>query len=95
VGSASDWLREERRKTLGDWVAVCAKCGHGQRYFEEIEDELDRTCPTCSAELLLQCPACQARISSMFTVACEECETPLREPEQFGSSIRRKPRGKN
>ena len=23
MGKAADWLREERRKVLGDWVAVC------------------------------------------------------------------------
>jgi hypothetical protein len=25
----------------------------------------------------------------MFAVACEECGTPLREPSQFGTAIRR------
>src|SRR6266545_4070429 len=35
VGKASDWLREERRKTLGDWVAFCVACGFAQRYFDE------------------------------------------------------------
>ena len=34
MGKASDWLREERRKVLGDWVAVCLRCGFAQRYFE-------------------------------------------------------------
>ena len=28
MGSASDWLREERRRTLGDWAAFCLGCGH-------------------------------------------------------------------
>ena len=28
------WLQEERRRTLGDWVALCLGCGHVQRYFE-------------------------------------------------------------
>ena len=37
MGKASDWLREERRKTLGDWVSFCLACGHAQRYFEELE----------------------------------------------------------
>ena len=23
MGKAADWLREERRKVLGDWVAFC------------------------------------------------------------------------
>ena len=40
MGKASDWLKEERRKTLGDWVAVCLSCGFAQRYFEEWEAEL-------------------------------------------------------
>ena len=51
VGKAADWLREERRKVLGDWVAVCLKCGFAQRYFEEWEDELPDTCPQCGGEL--------------------------------------------
>jgi len=40
VGKAADWLREERRKTLGDWVAFCIDCGFTQRYFEEWKDQL-------------------------------------------------------
>ena len=35
MGKAADWLREERRKVLGDWVAVCLTCGAGRRWFEE------------------------------------------------------------
>jgi hypothetical protein len=45
VGKAADWLREERRKTLGDWVAFCLACGFVQRYFDESEGELPKTCP--------------------------------------------------
>ncbi len=41
MGRASDWLREERRKTLGDWVAFCLGCGHVQRYFAEDEEALE------------------------------------------------------
>jgi len=40
MGKASDWLREERRKVLGDWVAVCLRCGGAVRWFEGHEDEL-------------------------------------------------------
>ena len=47
MGRASDWLREERRKTLGDWVAFCLECGHVQRYFVELEAELPAACPGC------------------------------------------------
>ena len=93
MGSAADRLREERRKTLGDWVAVCPGCGHGQRYFTETEDDIGARCPTCEGELLTRCPACSARISSMFAVSCEECEQTLRAPEQFGTAIRRPKRG--
>jgi ribosomal protein S27E len=78
MGRASDWLREERRKTLGDWVAFCLGCGHVQRYFEELE-----------AELRARCPACEARIASAFAVACEECEAELRPSEAFGVPIRK------
>jgi ribosomal protein S27E len=89
VGKASDWLREERRKTLGDWVAFCLACGHAQRYFEEDAAELPASCPTCRGEMRAQCPACGARFSSVFAVDCEECGTPLRAADAFGGPIRK------
>jgi ribosomal protein S27E len=89
IGKAADWLREERRRTLGDWVALCAACGHGQRYFEDGEAEVPGRCPTCGGTLVTRCPSCDARIASMFAVTCEECDAPLREPEGFGVPIRR------
>ena len=89
MGKAADWLREERRKTLGDWVAFCLGCGFAQRYFEEFEDELPGACPQCGGELRARCPACAARFSSAFAVACEVCGAELRPPEQFGVPIRR------
>jgi ribosomal protein S27E len=89
VGKASDWLREERRRTLGDWAAFCPGCGHVQRYFAEDEAELLAVCPTCGGELRVRCPACGARIASAFAVACEECEADLRPAEFFGGLIRR------
>lgn len=89
MGTAAEWLREERRKTLGDWVAICASCGHGQRYFADSEEEVEPVCPTCAEALLTRCPGCRARISSMFATRCEACEAPLRAGEQFGTSIRR------
>jgi ribosomal protein S27E len=89
IGKAADWLREERRRTLGDWVALCPSCGHGQRYFAASEAELPAVCPTCGAHLLARCPRCGARIASMFAVACEDCAEPLREAEGFGVPIRR------
>ena len=89
MGKAADWLREERRKTLGDWVAVCLGCGFVQRYFEQFEDELSETCPQCGGELRARCPACDARFSSAFAVDCEACGAPLRSPEQFGVRIRK------
>jgi ribosomal protein S27E len=89
MGRASDWLREERRKTLGDWVAVCPGCGFAQRYFEESADELPFDCPQCGHELRARCPACGARFSSAFAVECEACGAPLRPAEQFGVRIRK------
>jgi ribosomal protein S27E len=89
VGKASDWLREERRKTLGDWVAFCLGCGHAQRYFEESEASLPTACPACGAEMRHRCPGCEARFSSVFAVDCEACGAALRSAEQFGTPIRR------
>jgi hypothetical protein len=89
VGSASDWLREERRKVLGDWVAVCLGCGFVQRYFEESENELPPACPQCAGEMRWRCPACDARFSSAFAVQCEVCGGPLRPGELLGVKIRK------
>ena len=89
MGKASDWLREERRKTLGDWVAVCLGCRFAQRYFERWEADLPPACPQCAGELRSRCPECGARFSSAFAVECEACEAPLRPSHQFGGPIRR------
>jgi predicted nucleic acid-binding Zn ribbon protein len=89
MGKAADWLREERRKTLGDWVAFCVKCGFAQRYFTELERGLPDSCPQCGGKLRARCPACGARFSSAFAVDCEACGAALRSPEQFGIPIRR------
>jgi predicted nucleic acid-binding Zn ribbon protein len=89
MGKASDWLREERRKVLGDWVAVCLQCGAGRRWFEQYEDEMPDACPTCGGVLLRRCPSCEAPFSSIAAVDCEECGEALRKDELFGSPIRR------
>jgi rRNA maturation endonuclease Nob1 len=89
VGKASDWLREERRKVLGDWVAVCLGCGAGRRWFEQYETEMPDVCPQCNGVLLRRCPSCNAPFSSIAAVDCEECGGPLRSDELFGSPIRR------
>lgn len=83
------WIQEERRKTLGDWVCFCLRCGHTQRYFLENEEELPDACPTCGGELRHRCPECGAPIASAFAVECEECDARLRPPELFGTRIRR------
>ncbi len=89
VGKAADWLREERRKTLGDWVAVCLGCGAALRYFEESEGELPSVCRQCGGELRAQCPACGARFSSAFATDCESCGGELRPREVLGLPIRK------
>jgi predicted nucleic acid-binding Zn ribbon protein len=89
MGKAADWLREERRKTLGDWVAFCVTCGFTQRYFADFEDDVPTTCPQCAGEVRSQCPGCGARFSSAFAVECEECGAEIRPAELFGTQIRR------
>jgi ribosomal protein S27E len=89
MGKASDWLREERRRTLGDWVALCPACGHVQRYFAESEGELPAACPSCGGELRSRCPSCGARVASAFAVECEACGAGLRAAEAFGVRIRK------
>jgi hypothetical protein len=89
MGKAADWLREERRKVLGDWVAFCVDCGFVQRYFDDWEADLPHVCPQCTGEVRARCPACNARFSSAFAVACEACGAELRPPMAFGVRIRR------
>ena len=92
MGKASDSLREERRRTLGEWVAFCVGCGHAQRYFEENEASLPAACPSCGGEVRRACPSCGARFISAFTVECEECGADVRPREQFGTAIRKRGR---
>ena len=73
-----NWIQEERRRTLGDWVAFCPSCGHVVRYFEDLEDGAAAACPQCETELVARCPSCDARLPSAFQVECEECGAPLR-----------------
>ena len=89
MGKASEWLREERRKVLGDWVAVCLRCGSARRWFEQFESEVPAACPQCGGEMLRRCRACSAPFSSTFAVDCENCGARLREPELFGTRIRK------
>ena len=89
MSKAADWLREERRKVLGDWVAFCLGCGAARRWFEEFEAEMPDTCPQCGGELLRRCQGCGAPFSSIAVVDCEECGSPIRPNALFGSKIRR------
>ncbi len=93
MGKASDWLREERRKVLGDWVAFCATCGAAWRWFEEFEAAVPDTCPQCGGEVLRRCRSCGAPFSSLAVVDCEECGRAVRPNELFGAPIRRPERG--
>ena len=83
------WIQEERRRTLGDWVAWCLRCGFTLRYFLEFEGALPTACPQCAGELRARCPACGARFPSAFQVECEECGAAVRANELFGGRIRK------
>ena len=59
VGKASDWLREERRKVLGDSVAFCLELRRGASLnSDELEDEVPARSASDGAteRLLLGCP---------------------------------------
>jgi hypothetical protein len=84
-----NWIQEERRRTLGDWVAFCLACGHTLRYFEEGEAELPAACSHCGGDLRAHCPSCGARFPSAFQVECEDCGAEVRPPELFGGRIRK------
>ena len=51
-----NWIQEERRKTLGDWVAFCVDCGFTLRYFVELEAEIPAACPGCTGEMQAPLP---------------------------------------
>jgi predicted RNA-binding Zn-ribbon protein involved in translation (DUF1610 family) len=89
VAAKRSWIQEERRKTLGDWVAFCVQCGFTLRFFEEHEAELPAACPQCGDALRSRCPACDALIASAFAVECEDCGSLLRPAELFGGRIRK------
>ena len=84
-----NWIQEERRAALGDWVAFCLRCGFTLRFFEEGEGRIPGACPQCEGPLRHRCPVCGALIASAFAVECEECDAPLRPAELFGSRIRK------
>jgi predicted RNA-binding Zn-ribbon protein involved in translation (DUF1610 family) len=90
VTKAAEWLRQERRKVLGDWAAFCLSCGAVRRWFEEFEGEVPDECPQCGGEMLRRCPSCSEPFSSIFAVNCESCGAALREPHLFGTKIRRR-----
>jgi predicted nucleic acid-binding Zn ribbon protein len=90
VSKAAEWLRQERRKVLGDWAAFCLACGAVRRWFEEFEADVPEDCPQCGGEVLRRCRACNAPFSSAFAVECEECSAPLRPAELFGTRIRKR-----
>jgi predicted RNA-binding Zn-ribbon protein involved in translation (DUF1610 family) len=90
VSKAAEWLRQERRKVLGDWAAFCVACGAVLRWFEEFEADVPTTCPQCGGEILRRCRSCNAPFSSAFAVECEDCAAPLRPAELFGTPIRRR-----
>ena len=89
MSKGSEWLREERRKTLGDWAAFCRSCGFTLRWFEESETDMPTSCPHCSGELVCRCSACGSAFASAFAVVCETCGATLRENTLFGMRIRR------
>jgi hypothetical protein len=90
MGKASEWLREERRKVLGDWAAFCLDCGAAWRWFEQFEADVPEACPECGGDVLRRCRSCKAPFSSAFAVECEECRAPLRPAELFGTRIRKR-----
>ncbi|MSO58016.1 MAG: hypothetical protein EXQ77_03120 [Thermoleophilia bacterium] len=89
AGKKRNWIQEERRQTLGDWVSFCLGCGHAQRFFVEEEALLPAVCNWCKGTMRHRCPSCEALVPTVFTVDCEECGASLRENALFGGPIRR------
>jgi RNase P subunit RPR2 len=84
-----NWIQEERRNTLGHWVALCPGCGYTQRYFEDSEADLPASCPQCQGPLRRRCPSCDARFASAFQITCEDCGAEVRPNTLFGVPIRK------
>jgi predicted nucleic acid-binding Zn ribbon protein len=84
-----NWIQEERRKVLGDWVALCLGCGHAHRWFDEFESEVPTECPQCGGPIRRRCVECNAPFASVFAVDCEECGAALRDPTLLGLKIRK------
>ena len=83
------WLHEERRRTLGDWVALCLGCGHVQRYFEETESGAARDVPAMRPPA----PATAVRRAAHGSrppsrSSARSAARRLRADEAFGSRIR-------
>ncbi len=86
------WIQEERRRTLGDWVAFCLGCGFTVRFFAADEQRVPAACPQCGGEVRRRCPRCGRLIASAFATDCEGCGAPLRPAELFGVPIRKQAR---
>ena len=81
MGKASDWLREERRKTLGDWVAFCLTCGFAQRYFDESEGELPQRVPAVRRrDPLRAAPSAMRASAPRSPSSAKVCGAELRPP---------------
>jgi hypothetical protein len=85
MAKAADWLRQERRKVLGDWVAFCLGCGAARRWFEDFEADVPDTCLVWRQAVPLLPPAAPFPLA---VVDCEECGEPVHE-RAFGWKIRR------
>ena len=89
MGKAADWLREERRKTLGDWVAFCLGCGHAQRYFDESEAEVAGGLPDVRRGDAASLSRLRGAIQLGVRGRVRRLRAPLRDPELFGTPIRK------
>ncbi len=84
-----NWIQEERRKTLGDWVAFCLGAGTRSATSSRARVSCPRRVRSAEASFGTAVPSCAAPIPSAFAVECEECGAEVRRPELFGTAIRK------
>lgn len=79
---------KNRNTELGDRACFCACCGWARRFYPGVV-EPPMECPTCAGAIVSACPGCGIDILSVMAVECDECGSPLREPEANGVRIHR------
>ena len=86
-GNGVDWLREERRRTLGDWAAFCLRCGHALRCSRSSRRASCRL-PDLRRRVVSRCPSCDAVRPRPSRSTARSAARGCASPRAFGVRIR-------